>query len=69
MVHYIFHYISVTVSAQELTCYQLSECSSSGLVFDNVTMQDCCDNVNGGGSLGSSYQQGDMEGCTSCSIG
>ena len=36
-------------------------------------MQDCCDNINGGGpggiGLGSSYQQDGVEGCTMCPVG
>ena len=36
-------------------------------------MEDCCDNINGGGlggiGLGSSFQLGGIEGCTPCPIG
>ena len=65
----------MTASAQDLViCYQRDRCSSAGPVFDGVTMQDCCDNVNGGGvggiGLGASYQLGGgIEGCFICSIG
>ena len=66
---------AVTASAQELvTCYQRDRCSSSGGVFEGVTMQACCDNINGGESLdglglGTSFQQDGVEGCTPCPVG
>ena len=65
---------AVTASAQDLViCYQRDACSSSGLVSDGVTIQDCCDNINGGGlggiGLGSSYQQRGIEGCILCPVG
>ena len=65
---------AVTASAQDLViCYQRDGCSSSGLVFDGVTIQACCDNINGGGlggfGLGASYQQSDIEGCIQCPVG
>ena len=64
----------MTTSAQDLiVCYQRDGCSSSGLVFDRVTIQDCCDNINGGGvggiGLGASYQQDGIEGCLICPVG
>ena len=64
----------MTASAQDLiVCYQRDGCSSSGLVFDGVTIQDCCDNINGGGmggiGLGASYQQDGIEGCLICPVG
>ena len=56
-----------------ITCYQRDGCSSSGNVFQDVSIQDCCDNVNGGGpggiGLGASYQQRGVEGCTPCPVG
>ena len=61
---------AVTASAQELiTCYQRDMCFSSGL--DGVTIQDCCDNINGGGpggvGLGASFE---LDGtCTPCPVG
>ena len=65
---------AVTASAQDLVvCYQRDRCSSLGLVFDRVTIQACCDNVNGGepGGIGhgSSYQQDGIEGCLICPVG
>ena len=62
------------VSAQELvTCYEREGCSTSGAHVEDVTMEDCCNNTNGGGlggiGLGSSYQQGGIEGCTPCPVG
>ena len=64
----------VAASAQDIViCFQRDACSSSGLVFDGVTIQDCCDNINGGGlggiGLGSSYQQGGIEGYLICPVG
>ena len=64
----------MTASAQDLiVCYQRDGCSSSGLVFDGVTIQDCCDNINGDGvggiGLGASYQQDGIEGCLICPVG
>ena len=64
----------MTASAQDLViCYQRDGCSNSGLVFDGVTIQDCCDNINGGGQggigLGSSYQQDGIEECLICPVG
>ena len=42
-------------------------------MFDGVTIQACCDNVNGGGlggiGLGSSYAQDGIEGCIICPVG
>ena len=51
----------MTASAQDLViCYQRDGCSISGLVFGGVTIQACCDNINGGGlggiGFGSLYQ-------------
>ena len=65
---------AVTTSAQNLvTCYEHDGCSSSGLMFEEVTIQDCCDNVNGGGlsgiGFGASYQQDGIEGCLICPVG
>ena len=65
--------IAVTASARYklFICYLHSRCS--GLVFDGVTIQDCCDNINGGGpggiGLGASYQQDGIEGCIQCPVG
>ena len=42
-------------------------------MFDGVTIQDCCDNINGGGlggiGLGASYQQDGIEVCLICPVG
>ena len=66
------HLFAVKLSAQELiTCHQSDGCT--GTTSEGVTVQDCCDNVNGGGrngiGLGSSYQQDGVGGCTPCPIG
>ena len=62
---------AVTASAQELTCYQRDMCFRSGLVSSGVTMQDCCDNINGGGpggvGLGASFELDGI--CTPCPVG
>ena len=67
-IRYILHFFLSAV-----ICYQRDGCSSSGLVFEEVTILTCCDNVNGGGlggiGLGSSYKQGGIEGCLICPIG
>ena len=65
---------TATASTQELiTCYQRDRCSSAGLVFERVTVEACCDNVNGGGlsgiGLGASFQLDGIEGCTPFPIG
>ena len=73
----MFHLLHlVTTSAQDLViCYQRDGCSSSryAYVFDGVTVQDCCDNINGGGpggfGLGASYQQDGIGGCLLCPVG
>ena len=62
----------MTASAQDLViCYQRDGCS--GLVFEEVTIQACCDNINGGGlggiGLGATFQQVSIEGCTPCPVG
>ena len=59
----------MTVLAQELiTCHQRNECT--GTIFENVTIQDCCDNVNGGRmdgiGLGASFE---LDGCIPCPVG
>ena len=55
-----------------VTCYERQGCSSSGLVFPDITTQECCDNVNGGGlggiGLGVSFTRDGIE-CTPCPIG
>ena len=71
----MYSLFAVTASAQELviTCYQRDRCLSSGSVFEGVSIQACCDNVNGGGldgiGLGASYQLDGIEGCTPCPVG
>lgn len=76
--HCIFHYFTVTVSAQDdpnelVICYQRAMCSNSGLVDVGVTFQACCDNLNGGGldgiGLGASFQLDGVEECFPCPIG
>ena len=62
----------MTASAQELvTCYVHIKCLGSSL--ERVTVQDCCDNVNGGGlngiGLGRSYQPDGIRECTPCPVG
>ena len=73
MVRLLSHYAATASSQELIICYQRDRCSSSGLVFDGVTIQACCDNVNGGGSggigLGASYVQDGVVGCTSCPVG
>ena len=66
----------MTVYAQELiTCYPADGCSTggAGTVFEEVTIQDCCDNVNGGGQngigLGNSYRSDNALGCRPCPVG
>ena len=71
-IRFVYILFAVKVSAQELiTCHQGDGCT--GTMFEGVTVQDCCDNVNGGGQngigLGSSYQQDGVGGCTPCPIG
>ena len=65
---------TAAASTQEvITCYQRDRCSSGELVFGSVTVEACCDNINGGGlggiGLGASFQLDGIEGCTPCPVG
>lgn len=71
---YLLFAVVASAYAQELvTCYQHDRCSSAGFVFEEVTIEACCDNVHGEGpngiGLGNSYTQGGIEGCTPCPVG